>query len=143
MTDSAGAGTFRGGLGTRRTGAFLPRSRRSICVPTVSHASPGLFGATPAKPSKAVLNPGTDREQPLTSKIAGLRLRKNDVVAWQLAGGGGYGEPWKRETKRVARDVRMGYVTREAARAEYGVVLRADLTLDEEATIALRNARVA
>jgi hypothetical protein len=37
----------------------------------------------------------------------------------------------------------MGYVTREAALMDYGVVLRADLTLDEEATIALRNVRVA
>ena len=144
VPDSAGAGTFRGGLGTKRTWRVLAEeSTVNLRTDRFAHASPGLFGATPAKPSMAVLNPGTDRERPLTSKIAGLRLRKNDVVAWQLAGGGGYGEAWKREAKRVARDVRMGYVTREAALTDYGVVLRPDLTLDEAATITLRNARVA
>jgi N-methylhydantoinase B/oxoprolinase/acetone carboxylase alpha subunit len=90
-----------------------------------------------------VLNPGREDERDLTSKIAGLRLKKNDVVSWQLAGGGGYGSPLARSPERVLRDVRMGYVTREGARADYGVVVREDLTLDEEATTALRSGRAA
>ncbi|MGE3247141.1 MAG: hydantoinase B/oxoprolinase family protein, partial [Beijerinckiaceae bacterium] len=100
----------------------------------------GLFGAKPAKPSRALLNPGTQSERILTSKIAGLRLKKDDIVVWELAGGGGYGDPLRRDPERVAQDVRRGYVSRAAARADYGVVLTDDLAVDVNATKALRAA---
>lgn len=144
VPDSAGPGTFRGGLGTKRTWRILAdESTVNLRTDRFKHASPGLFGASPAKPAGAVLNPGEPDERPLTSKVAGLRLKKNDVVAWRLAGGGGYGPPHDRDPARVLRDVRLGYVTREGAREDYGVVVREDLTIDEAATAALRNGRVA
>jgi N-methylhydantoinase B len=144
VPDSAGAGTFRGGLGTKRTWRILAdESTVNLRTDRFHHSSPGLFGASPAMPSQAVLNPGTDSERPLTSKISGLRLRKDDVVAWQLAGGGGYGDPLQRDPARVQRDVRMGYVTPEGARRDYGVVLRADMSIDEDATRSLRSGRAA
>jgi len=144
VPDSAGAGTFRGGLGTRRVWRILAdESTVNLRTDRFQHSSPGLFGASPAMPSKALLNPGTEGERPLTSKIAGLRLKKDDVVAWQLAGGGGYGDPMKRDPERVRRDVRMGYVTLDGARRDYGVVIRADMTIDEEATRSLRSGRAA
>jgi N-methylhydantoinase B len=144
VPDSAGPGTFRGGLGARRTWRILAdESTVNLRTDRFRHSSPGLFGASPAKPSRAVLNPATEGERELTSKVAGVRLKKNDVVAWQLAGGGGYGSPFARDPARVARDVRMGYVTREGARTDYGVAIRDDFTIDEEATRALRAGRVA
>ncbi|MDB5650563.1 MAG: 5-oxoprolinase [Hyphomicrobiales bacterium] len=144
VPDSAGAGTFRGGLGTKRTWRILAEeSTVNLRTDRFQHSSPGLFGASPALPSKAVLNPGAEGERPLTSKIAGLRLKKGDVVAWQLAGGGGYGDPMQRDHARVQRDVRMGYVTLEGARRDYGVVLRADMSIDEDATRSLRSGRAA
>ncbi len=144
VPDSAGAGTFRGGLGTKRTWRILAEeSTVNLRTDRFQHSSLGLFGASPALPSKAVLNPGMDSERPLTSKIAGLRLKKDDVVAWQLAGGGGYGDPLQRDPARVQRDVRMGYVTMEGARRDYGVVLHTDMSLDEDATRLLRSGRAA
>jgi N-methylhydantoinase B len=144
VPDSAGAGTFRGGLGTKRTWRILAEeSTVNLRTDRFQHSSLGLFGASPALPSKAVLNPGMDSERPLTSKIAGLRLKKDDVVAWQLAGGGGYGDPLQRDPARVQRDVRMGYVTMEGARRDYGVVLHTDMSIDEDATRLLRSGRAA
>ena len=48
------------------------------------------------------------------------------------------GDPMTREPKRVVRDVRLGYVSRAAARRDYKVVLRADGSLDAEATAQAR-----
>jgi N-methylhydantoinase B len=35
-------------------------------------------------------------------------------------GGGGYGDPARRDRARVRRDVEEGFVTEEAARRDYG-----------------------
>ena len=62
-----------------------------------------------------MLNPGTAQERPLTSKVAGLRLKRGDVFSFALGGGGGWGDPQDADPERVRADVRRGYVTREAA----------------------------
>jgi N-methylhydantoinase B len=103
--------------------------------------SPGIFGAKPARSSCAAINPGTASERALTSKAAGLRLKRGDLLSWDLAGGGGWGDPYERDPALVARDVRRGYVSREAAARDYGVMLRDDLAVDEAATQRLRAQR--
>jgi N-methylhydantoinase B len=53
--------------------------------------------------------------------------------------GGGYGNPFERDPELVRLDVVCGYVSREAARRDYGVVLRPDtLAIDVEETQRLR-----
>jgi N-methylhydantoinase B len=138
--DSAGAGIYRGGLGTRRRWRILAEeSAVNLRSDRFKHSSPGLFAAKPAQPSKAVLNPGTPEERPLTSKVAGLRLKQGDVVSWTLAGGGGWGNPFERELDRVFMDVVNGYVSIEGARRDYGVVIDTEtMTIDMRATAQLR-----
>jgi N-methylhydantoinase B len=53
-------------------------------------------------------------------------------------GGGGYGPPHEREPERVADDLREGWITREHARAVYGVELDRSGAVDELATGRLR-----
>ena len=56
-------------------------------------------------------------------------------------GGGGYGHPYTRDAAAVLADVRNGWVSLEAARREYGVVVTwqdHDFSLDETATSQLR-----
>ena len=103
------------------------------------HSSPGIYGAKPAMPSRARLDPDTPDEKALTSKVAGVRLKKGMRVAFELGGGGGYGNPLERDPERVRTDVLRGYVTREGARKSYGVALRDDLSIDAAATQALRS----
>ena len=106
-------------------------------------ASTGVFGAKPARPSKAVLNPGTPTERALTSKIAGVRLKRGDLLSVEFAGGGGWGDPHQREVDRVRKDVARGYVSLTSARDDYGVALDADLGVDDAATARLRGAKTA
>jgi N-methylhydantoinase B len=53
-------------------------------------------------------------------------------------GGGGYGPPYEREPERVADDLREGWITREHARAVYGVEVDGSGAVDELATGRLR-----
>ena len=75
------------------------------------YSAPGLHGARHALPSSAFLNPGTEREEALPSKVSRLRLGKGDVFRIQYAGGGGRGDPLEREPSRVLDDVRDGYIS--------------------------------
>jgi N-methylhydantoinase B len=101
-------------------------------------SSPGIFGANPAQASKAVLNPGTPNERALTSKVAGLRLKKGDLLSVEFAGGGGWGNPHERDVARVREDVARGYVSSNSARDDYGVALTPDHNVDADATARLR-----
>ena len=56
----------------------------------------------------------------------------------ELPGGGGYGDPRQRAPSRVADDVRLGLVSPDVARQEYGVVVDGNGRVDETATQALR-----
>jgi N-methylhydantoinase B/oxoprolinase/acetone carboxylase alpha subunit len=39
----------------------------------------------------------------------------------EMPGGGGFGDPKKRDRKKVERDVRLGLVSKEQAKAAYGL----------------------
>jgi N-methylhydantoinase B len=55
------------------------------------------------------------------------------------AGGGGYGVPYERDPELVRQDVIAGYVTVDAARQDYGVVIDPrNFETDLPATLSLR-----
>ncbi len=142
--DSGGPGTFRGGLGVRRQWRILAdEAIINLRTDRFKFSSPGIFGAKPALASAASVNSDDAAARPLTSKVAGLRLKKDDVLTLQFAGGGGWGDPRERPAERVQRDVACGYVSRQAARDAYGVAVNDDLSIDPEATARLRGAKAA
>ena len=57
------------------------------------------------------------------------------------AGGGGYGPPAKRAVERVCEDVRLGYVSREAACTDYSVEIDEDGAVKWSDTERLRAAK--
>jgi N-methylhydantoinase B len=70
------------------------------------------------------------------------------VFRYVTNGGGGWGDPFARDPERVRRDVRDGYVSVAAARADYGVIIEGDpetdpegLRIDAAGTARLRAAR--
>src|SRR5947199_7375281 len=100
--DSGGPGTFRGGLGVRRQWRVLAdETTVNLRMDRFKFSSPGIFGAKPAQASKAVLNPGSAAERALTSKVAGLRLCRGDLLSVEFAGGGGWGDPCCRDAAQV------------------------------------------
>jgi len=74
------------------------------------------------------------------SKPGHFALHRGQVLAYSFQGGGGYGDPLRRDPAHVARDVHNGFVTPHWASALYGVVLRDDGTVDQDATRARRRA---
>jgi N-methylhydantoinase B len=53
-------------------------------------------------------------------------VAKGDIFELHSQGGGGFGDPLERVPELVLADVVNGYVTVEAARADYGVVIEVD-----------------
>jgi N-methylhydantoinase B len=119
--DSGGAGKFRGGLGVEKISTFL--------APCSSHVSSDRNGCAPwgilggkdgAVPDVEVEHVGGKRE---SARKTTIPLAPGDRMHITSGGGGGYGNPLERDPVRVERDVRLGYVSREAAFTDYGVVL--------------------
>jgi N-methylhydantoinase B len=67
-----------------------------------------------------------------------LSLAPGERFVTRSAGGGSVGDAYEREPELVRADVEEGFISVEAARDEYGVVLDASLAVDDEATRALR-----
>jgi N-methylhydantoinase B len=139
ITDSAGAGKFRGGVSFRRDyelrereGMMQIRNDRCTTFPY------GLYGGMAGKPGRNVLNPRTAREQPLPGKVTHT-IHRGDVFRYEQAGGGGWGDPLERDPADVLRDARNEYVSSKAALTEYGVVIdTARWAVDAAATAAER-----
>jgi N-methylhydantoinase B len=76
-----------------------------------------------------------------TGRVAHVPLDPGDLVTVVTGGGGGYGDPLERDPERVLADVLDGYLSREQAGADYGVVIGPDLRVDAAATRAERSRR--
>ncbi len=122
VTDSEGAGKYRGGLGVRRDWQFYDHAATVTIFADMCRVGPwGLFGGESGSPSRYVVNPdGTATEQP--SKTT-LHLQPDDVVSYRTPGGGGYGSPHERDPELVLADVLDGKVSVARAREAYGVVV--------------------
>lgn len=132
--DSGGPGQWRGGMGLelrllfRKTGtSVLGRGlERFVFRPW------GAAGGRPGARCQVILNAGRPNERRL-GKIAELFVAPGDTLTILTAGGGGYGHPFDRDPDLVLQDVLSGLVSPEAARADYGVIVRDD-ALDAAAT---------
>lgn len=134
--DTGGAGRFRGGVGVSRVYRFTTPST-GICLVYKTKTRPwSIEGGQEGEPNEIVLNPGTPRETVQGGSYN--RLDAGDVLVNSTGGGGGYGNPFERDPQAVAKDVRNGFVSSEAAMKDYGVVIGADFTVDVEETTALR-----
>ena len=138
--DTGGAGEFRGGVGVGRSYRFLAPSI-GICLVYKTKSPPwGTLGGGEGKPNQIVLNPGTERENVQGGSYN--HLQEGDVLVNNTGGGGGYGNPLTRDPVAVARDVRNGFVTVEAAERDYGVAVNVlDWSVDRVATSQLRRSR--
>jgi N-methylhydantoinase B len=139
MPDSAGAGKFRGGCGIRRDMRFLADEGKLTNLSERQRFAPyGLFGGKRGRLARTVINPGPG--EILVHGKASREFAHGDVISFQQSGAGGYGDPFERDPACVLDDVLDEYVSVEAARDEYGVVIVGD-EVNEAATAALRARR--
>jgi N-methylhydantoinase B len=124
VTDSGGAGRYRGGLTARRTyrvefdeATFTVAGERGQTAPE------GYFGGLPGAlfDCRVIRPDGSSRSLP--AKGATEIVRRGDRVIVQPAGSGGYGDPKSRPAEAVQRDLLDGYISARAAREFYGAQL--------------------
>ena len=127
---ACGDGEFRGGFGLRRdvkilgqTGALSVLSEKNVIPP---YGVEG--GSNGAANSFTVIRDGeVTQPSPVPGKVSGFPLKMGDVVREETAGGGGYGDPIKRNPQLVRADVAEEYLTVAEAAQRYGVVLDGDI----------------
>ena len=116
--DSGGAGQHRGGLGQEIEVEVTSTEplRLSLLSDRQKHAPRGLFGGKDGTTVEIFLRDGTRPHPKSRSSI-----KPGDRLIMRFAGGGGYGDPRARDLETAREDVRMGYVSADAARRDYGV----------------------
>lgn len=117
---TGGAGENRGGLGLIRE-LIIEADNITISLSTERHrhAPWGLFGGGEGGKSQCILiePDGTQRDLPSKST---LTVQKGTHIILQTSGGGGYGNPAKRNPEKIARDIANGSITKEQAKDLYG-----------------------
>ena len=139
VTDSGGAGKWRGGVGTRaKLKALAPMFAATYLIGT-KYPMRGFNGGRDGSANSIVLRAGTPQELRVVNTAFGEPLSEDDLSVAELGGGGGWGDPLERDPAAVLEDVLDEYVSLEGARRDYGVVIDArTLRVDGEATTRLR-----
>jgi N-methylhydantoinase B len=137
VPDSGGAGKFRGGNGIHMTYRFLETGRISIHDDRWFIPPWGVNGGEPAQRSWKKIERADGSVQALPAKCDNIEVNNGDLLHFVTWGAGGWGDPLQRDAAVVALEVRRGLVSRAGA-ARYGVALRPDGAVDEQATATLR-----
>ena len=116
--DTGGAGRWRGGLGqdvlvTRRGAGTWGVS---AMIDRTGYPAAGAAGGKAGAPGRFLVSSDpTARPKQLAS------IAPDGAVTLRLPGGGGHGDPARRDAARIVADGVNGYVTPEAALADYGL----------------------
>jgi N-methylhydantoinase B len=144
LADSGGAGRLRGGPASEVI--YGPRAtpmRVFYMADFARNPASGVRGGLPGTAASAHVIAADGTEQQVEA-IGDSLLAPGEWIRGLEAGGGGYGDPLQREPQAVLTDVLERWVTREAARAVYGVVLiesrdsGTEPSVDDDATADLR-----
>lgn len=136
--DSGGPGAQRGGLGQ-----VMEISNREdvpfgihAVFERIKHPPRGRDGGAEGAGGRLTLTNGE------TLKGKGFQvIPRHERLVVEMPGGGGFGDPAVRDPELVRQDVRNELISLESARNDYKVVFCDDLSIDIEATKALRTAR--
>ena len=139
--DVAGAGKWRGGLGSVREFTFLSDGGASVEGEGHRYRPWGFLGGKRRHAGQA--RPGAERHatKALPSKVPHMNIAKDGRFICYGPAGGGYGNPLERDPQKVADDVLDGVISVETALADYGVVVSAKGVVDQAATAARRAGR--
>jgi N-methylhydantoinase B len=118
VPDSGGAGRWRGGLALRREYELLEDATVIRRFNKVKFPPAGLAGGKAGAAARFVVRPGTPEEIE-TKASARFELKAGDRFVAQSSGGGGYGDPAKRDPAAIARDIAEGCVITDAAKRCY------------------------
>ena len=141
-TDGGGAGQWRGAPGSLNVKQVLKPTSAVAWMVSAEHPLRGMCGGDDAIPYENHFEVGSENERKIEHTAQDM-LPEGAVMAYQHGGGAGFGPPLLRDAEEVKEDVLDEYVSVEAAREKYGVVLTGsleeyDLAVDVDATEQLR-----
>ena len=136
IADSGGPGLHRGGNGVTIGYRALEPGEMSLHDDRWLTYPWGVNGGLPGGRSRKEIHRADGSFEVLPSKCDHVKVEAGDLLLFKTWGGGGWGDPLERDPALVALEVERGLVTRAGAE-RYGVILRDDLMVDEEATEAL------
>jgi N-methylhydantoinase B len=145
LTDSGGPGRTRGGPASEIVYGPTRGTMQSFYFADFAiHPSDGVRGGMPGSLAAASKLDADGNETDL-EPIGDAELVPGEWVRGLEAGGGGYGDPLERDPEAVRADVLEGWVSRERAGADYGVIFDGEvgdesLAVDVERTDARREA---
>ncbi|MBI4967485.1 MAG: hydantoinase B/oxoprolinase family protein [Rhodospirillales bacterium] len=121
-TDSAGAGEWRGGIGIE-TEFVLGADDMQFVTFGDGDFEPafGLFGGGEGTLNSIILQYPDGRTVTPKNKDLIMGVPKGTLYVQKAGGGGGYGDPKKRNRAALKREVRDGIISAQAARVLYGL----------------------
>jgi len=139
VPDSEGAGEYRGGLAGRWSRCLyqVPEAEDLTFYVGRDFGADGFAGGQEGMRARIAIKRATDvlqrlaegpplyeeldgEEEVLAQRVPPRPIRAGDVVEVRGMGGGGYGDPRRRDRARVESDVREGLLSQERAREVYG-----------------------
>jgi N-methylhydantoinase B len=136
LTDTGGAGKFRGGLGQEMVLEVLTGKPaiHSCMYDRTRFAANGYHGGMAGTLGDVFRSDGV-HPHPKSRYV----IQPGQTVTLRLPGGGGFYSPLERDPASVLEDVKQGYVSITSAKENYGVVIDEEkMMVDEEATRLVR-----
>ncbi len=118
--DNAGAGRWRGGLGTVREIEFLAPGGMSLEGDGSVFPPPGLFGGGDGTPGRVAINHRGENHVEAPSKFPYRAAGAGDRLLLVAPSGGGYGSPAERDPAGIREDIADGVLSPERGRELYG-----------------------
>jgi len=147
LPDSAGAGEWRGGLGTRSAWHILGHNETGVTlgddlIHEGATPAPGIFGGKDAGLNMLRIEFPDGSQRDWGSKEIIDWLPEGTRIVSECGGGGGYGDPLLRSPDVVADEVKAGLLSPRNAFQDYGVVLNeVSCVVDLEGTLQERKMR--
>jgi N-methylhydantoinase B len=121
VTDSGGAGRFRGGMGLRRSiGPVGHTCEFNGVGERFRHAPWGIFGGAPGAMGRFLLRAADGTLARLPPKTGRMAIETGAVVIAETPGAGGYGPPRERSGSAIDADRRSGKFTADHLLRHYG-----------------------
>jgi N-methylhydantoinase B len=112
--DSGGAGQYRGGPGgiVEMTVETDEPAVGNTAGDGVRHGACGILGGKDGQPHRYTLFSDGSAPRAIKTKEVGLEIRPGDRLVLESGGGGGWGDPARRDPAAIADDIDNGFVTR-------------------------------
>ncbi|HEX5452382.1 MAG TPA: hydantoinase B/oxoprolinase family protein [Stellaceae bacterium] len=119
---SGGAGQYRGGPGgiVEMVVETAEPAIGNTAGDGVKYGACGILGGEDGLPHRYLLYSGNAAPRPIKTKETGLVIRPGDRLVLQSGGGGGWGDPAKRDPAAITEDQANGFVTRKRILSQDG-----------------------